>query len=95
MAMQTIDHEQKVEVLKKICRAPQLKGALVSLTEALRTGALPTVAQALGIDVEHGGYMRGGAMPLGGAEAMKAFLDGVKRTVEKEKKDEDEDMDTT
>lgn len=95
MAMQTIDQEQKIEVLKKICRAPQLKGALVSLTEALRTGALPTVAQGLGIEVEHGGYMRGGAMPLGGADAVKAFLEGVKKTVEKEKKEDDEDMDTT
>lgn len=93
MAMQTLDQEQKVEVLKRILRAPQLRAALGSLTEALRTGALPTVAQGLGIDVDNGGYMRGGAMPLGGGEAVKAFLEGVKKTVQKDKKDDE--MDTS
>ena len=95
MAIQTLDQEQKKEVLKRILRAPQLRAALGSLTEALKTGALPTVSQALKIDVENGGYMRGGAMPLGGGDAVKAFLEGVKRTVEKEDDDDDEDeMDT-
>ncbi|OAL04165.1 hypothetical protein IQ06DRAFT_291767 [Phaeosphaeriaceae sp. SRC1lsM3a] len=95
MAMQTLDQSEKVEVLKRILRAPQLRAALGSLTEALKTGALPTVAQGLKIDVENGGYMRGGAMPLGGGEAVKAFLEGVKKTVEKEdNEDEDDDMDT-
>jgi 26S proteasome regulatory subunit N13 len=96
MAMQTLDRDDKVDVLKRILRAPQLRGALVSLTEALKTGALPTVAQGLKIDVEHGGYMRGGAMPLGGGDAVKAFVEGVKRTVENEDEDDDEDdeMDT-
>lgn len=96
MAMQTLDQEQKVEVLKRILRAPQLRAALGSLTEALRTGALPTVAQGLNIDVENGGYLRGGAMPLGGGNAVKAFLDGVRKTVEKEKKGKkDDEMDTS
>jgi 26S proteasome regulatory subunit N13 len=94
MAMQTLEHSEKVEVLKRILRAPQLRAALGSLTEALKTGALPTVAQGLKIDVENGGYMRGGAMPLGGGEAVKAFLEGVKKTVEKEKEGDD-DMDTS
>ncbi|KAF9694682.1 hypothetical protein EKO04_007371 [Ascochyta lentis] len=94
MAMQTLDQDSKRDVLKRILRAPQLRAALGSLTEALRTGALPTVSQALNIDVEHGGYMRGGAMPLGGGDAVKAFLEGVKKTVENEKKgDDDEEMD--
>jgi len=93
MAMQTLDQEQKIDVLERILRAPQLRAALGSLTEALRTGALPTVSQALKIDVENGGFMRGGAMPLGGGDAVKAFLEGVKRTVEKEDKADDE-MDT-
>ncbi|KZM23913.1 uncharacterized protein EKO05_0009255 [Ascochyta rabiei] len=94
MAMQTLDQDSKRDVLKRILRAPQLRAALGSLTEALRTGALPTVSQALNIDVEHGGYMRGGAMPLGGGDAVKAFLEGVKKTVENEKKgDGDEEMD--
>ncbi|KAH3904449.1 hypothetical protein HBI56_171080 [Parastagonospora nodorum] len=94
--VQSMDRSEKVEVLKRILRAPQLRAALGSLTEALKTGALPTVAQGLNIDVEHGGYMRGGAMPLGGGEAVKAFLEGVKKTVEKESKEEgDDDMDTS
>ncbi|KAF1919726.1 proteasome complex subunit Rpn13 ubiquitin receptor-domain-containing protein [Ampelomyces quisqualis] len=95
MAMKTLDQSEKVEVLKRILRAPQLRAALGSLTEALKTGALPTVAQGLKIDVENGGYMRGGAMPLGGGEAVRAFLEGVKKTVEKENKDGDDEMDTT
>lgn len=94
MAMQTLDQSEKVEVLKRILRAPQLRAALGSLTEALKTGALPTVAQGLKIDVENGGYMRGGAMPLGGGEAVKAFLEGVKKTVENEDGDDDDEMDT-
>ena len=94
MAIQTLDQEQKIDVLKRILRAPQLRAALGSLTEALKTGALPTVSQALKIDVENGGYMRGGAMPLGGGDAVKAFLEGVKKTVEKESKGDDE-MDTS
>lgn len=91
MVVQTLDQESKRDVLKRILRAPQLRAALGSLTEALRTGALPTVSQALNIDVEHGGYMRGGAMPLGGGDAVKAFLEGVKKTVENEKKGESDD----
>lgn len=90
MVMQTLDQESKRDVLKRILRAPQLRAALGSLTEALKTGALPTVSQALNINVENGGYMRGGAMPLGGGDAVKAFLEGVKKTVENEKSDNDE-----
>lgn len=95
IAIQTLDQEQKVDVLKRVLRAPQLRAALGSLTEALKTGALPTVSQALKIDVQNGGFMRGGAMPLGGGDAVKAFLDGVKKTVEKESKGRaDDEMDT-
>ncbi|KAI1664838.1 26s proteasome complex ubiquitin receptor protein [Pyrenophora tritici-repentis] len=94
MAMQTLSREEKVEVLGRILRAPQLRAALGSLTEALRTGALPTVSQALKIDVENGGYMRGAGMPLGGDDAIRVFLEGVKKTVEKDKKGGDE-MDTS
>jgi hypothetical protein len=49
------------------------------------------VSSALKIDVQNGGFMRGGGMPLGGGEAVKAFVEGVKKTVEKEGDDE---MDT-
>ncbi len=94
MVVQTLDQESKRDVLERVLRAPQLRAALGSLTEALRQGALPTVSQALNLDVEHGGYMRGGAMPLGGGDAVKAFLEGVKKTVEKENKgDGDDEMD--
>ncbi|KAL1798697.1 hypothetical protein ACET3X_002734 [Alternaria dauci] len=94
MAIQTLTRTEKIDVLQRVLRAPQLRAALGSLTEALKTGALPTVSQALKIDVENGGYMRGGGMPLGGPDAVKAFLEGVKKTVEKEKKGGDE-MDTS
>jgi 26S proteasome regulatory subunit N13 len=94
MAMQTLTKEEKIEVLKRILTAPQLRAALGSLTEALKTGALPTVSQALKIDVENGGFMRGGGMPLGGGDAIKAFLEGVKKSAEKEKKGDNE-MDTS
>lgn len=93
MVVQTLDQDSKREVLARILRAPQLRAALGSLTEALRSGALPTISQALNIDVEHGGYMRGGAMPLGGGDAVKAFLEGVKKTVENEKNEDDDEMD--
>jgi 26S proteasome regulatory subunit N13 len=94
MAMQTLTRQEKIDVLKRILTAPQLRAALGSLTEALKTGALPTVSQALKIDVENGGFMRGGGMPLGGGDAIKAFLEGVKKSAEKEKKGDDE-MDTS
>lgn len=93
MVVQSLDLDQKKDVLKRILRAPQLRGALSSLTEALKTGALPTVSQALKLDVENGGYMRGGAMPLGGHDAVKAFMDGVKKTVENEDEEEEEEDD--
>lgn len=70
-----------------------MRQSLGSLTVALRDGGLPNVSQALKIDVQNGGYVRGGGMPLGGGEAVKAFVDGVKKTVEKEE-DEDDEMDT-
>lgn len=39
------------------------------------------IGEALGLDVENGGSIRGGTMPLGGGEAVEAFVNGVKRTV--------------
>lgn len=49
---------------------------------ALRDGGLPGVADALGIRVENGGYMQGSGMPLGGGQAVKVFVDGVRKTVQ-------------
>ncbi|PHH86177.1 hypothetical protein CDD83_10623 [Cordyceps sp. RAO-2017] len=72
----------KRALLKKVMRSPQFHQALATLTAALRDGGLPGVAEALGIRVENGGYVRDGGMPMGGGQAVKAFVDGVKRKVQ-------------
>ncbi|KAF2970887.1 hypothetical protein GQX73_g2679 [Xylaria multiplex] len=76
---------QKKALIEKVLRSPQFHQSLTSLTMALRDGGLPTVADALSIKVENGGYMRGSQMPLGGGVAVEAFVEGVKRTVQEEK----------
>ena len=73
---------RKRAVLARVLHGPQLAQALAALTSALREGGLPTVSGALGVRVENGGY-RGG-MPLGGGDAVEAFVRGVERTVEEE-----------
>ncbi|KAF2083546.1 hypothetical protein K490DRAFT_51413, partial [Saccharata proteae CBS 121410] len=73
---------QKKDILRRVLRSPQLTQGLGSLTAALRDGGLPMVAGVLGIKVEGGGYVRRGGVPLGGGEAVEAFLEGVKKTVE-------------
>ena len=50
---------------------------------AIRDGGLPSIAEALGVKLEHGGLVRGGSVPLGGGDAVEAFIEGVKKTVEK------------
>ncbi|TWU77829.1 hypothetical protein ED733_002159 [Metarhizium rileyi] len=72
---------EKRDLLKKVLRSPQLNQALGILTTALRDGGLPGVADALGIRVQNGGYMHGSGMPLGGDQAVRAFVEGVKTTV--------------
>jgi 26S proteasome regulatory subunit N13 len=42
------------------------------------------MAGALQIKVANDGYMRRGGMPLGGGDAVEAFIEGVKKTVEDE-----------
>ena len=61
---------------------------------ALRDGGLPSVSDALKIKVENGGFMRRGGIPLGGGEAVEAFLNGIRATVEEEIKKEDGNMET-
>lgn len=73
---------QKKALLEKVLRSPQFHQSLASLTMALRDGGLPSIAEALGVKVENGGYMRGGSMPLGGGEAVEAFVEGVKKSVQ-------------
>ncbi|KAI9827530.1 MAG: hypothetical protein M1832_004880 [Thelocarpon impressellum] len=83
-AMEALSLDQKKEILRRVLRSPQFNQSLGSLTVALRDGGLPSVSEALGIKVEHGGFMRGGGVPLGGGDAVAAFVEGVKRTVEDE-----------
>ncbi|KAL1306974.1 hypothetical protein AAFC00_005608 [Neodothiora populina] len=87
-AIEAMATEQKRELLARVLRSPQLTQSLGSLTFALRDGGLPMVAGALGIELEHGGTIKGGTVPLGGGHAVEAFLEGVKRGVEKEKRRE-------
>ncbi|KAH6634297.1 hypothetical protein B0J18DRAFT_415760 [Chaetomium sp. MPI-SDFR-AT-0129] len=82
-AKQAMSSSQKRSLLKKVLRSPQFTQSLASLTVALRDGGLPTIAEALGIEVQNGGVVRGGAVPLGGGEAVEAFVEGVKKTVQR------------
>ncbi|KAF1966136.1 hypothetical protein BU23DRAFT_560463 [Bimuria novae-zelandiae CBS 107.79] len=91
----SLSQEDKREVLKRVVTSPQMRQSLGSLTVALRDGGLPNVSQALKIDVQNGGFARGGGMPLGGGEAVKAFVEGVKKTVENEEDDDKTKMDTS
>lgn len=92
-AIAALSQEQKRDILRRVLRSPQLHQSLGSLTSALRDGGLPTVSEALKIPVENGGFTRRGDMPLGGGEAVEAFLEGVKKAVEDEKKEEKMDTD--
>ncbi|KAH7328666.1 proteasome complex subunit Rpn13 ubiquitin receptor-domain-containing protein [Stachybotrys elegans] len=78
--------DEKRTLLKKVLRSPQFYQALGGLTMALRDGGLPSIAEALGVRVDNGGLIPGGSMPLGGGEAIKAFVDGVKKTVREEQR---------
>ncbi|KAJ2907006.1 hypothetical protein MKZ38_008574 [Zalerion maritima] len=72
---------EKKDLVSRVLRSPQFTQSLASLTIAIRDGGLPTLAEALQIQVENGGYMRRGGVPLGGGDAVKAFVEGVKKTV--------------
>lgn len=91
----TLSLDQKKDILRRVLRSPQFIQSLASLTIALRDGGLPTVSGALNIPVKNGGYMRRGGVPLGGGEAVEAFIDGVKDVVKKQEEGGDDDqMDT-
>ncbi|KAF3056345.1 putative proteasomal ubiquitin receptor ADRM1 like protein [Daldinia childiae] len=74
---------QKKALLEKVLRSPQFHQSLASLTMAIRDGGLPSIADALSVPVENGGYLKGSQMPLGGGEAVEAFVEGVKKSVQK------------
>lgn len=93
----SLSPEQKRAILEKVLRSPQFMQSLGSLTMAIRDGGLPSIADALGVKVEGGGFIKGGAVPLGGGEAVEAFLNGIKESVEREpveKEEEEGAMDT-
>lgn len=93
-AMEALSLEQKKDILRKALRSPQFSQSLGSLTMAIRDGGLPSISDALKIKVENGGFMKRGGMSLGGGEAVEAFLNGVKKSVEEEMKDGDNRMET-
>ncbi|KAI9790247.1 MAG: hypothetical protein M1816_005272 [Peltula sp. TS41687] len=92
-AIQALSLDQKRDILKQVLHSPQFSQSLGSLTVALRDGGLPTVSDALGIKLKDGGFVKGGGMPLGGGEAVEAFIEGVKTTVGEEEKKGDGDGD--
>ena len=85
-AIEALSTDQKKDILKRTLRSPQFHQSLGSLTVALRDGGLPMIGDALGLNVGHGGQIKGGSMPLGGSVAVEAFVKGVQRTVEGEEK---------
>lgn len=93
-AMEALSMGQKREILRKVLRSPQFTQSLGSLTHAIRDGGLPSISEALGVPVENGGFLKRGGMPVGGGEAVEAFVRGVKTAVE-EKGNEDSQMDTS
>jgi 26S proteasome regulatory subunit N13 len=89
----SLETEQKLRILRKVLRSPQFHQSLGSLTMALRDGGLPTISEALKIPVANGGYMRRGGVPVGGGDAVEAFLKGIKTQIEDEQENR-EYMDT-
>jgi len=84
-ALEALSLDQKKAILKRVIRSPQFHQSLGSLTMAIRDGGLPSIADALGVQVRNGGLVRGGSVPLGGGDAVEAFIEGVKKTVEGKK----------
>ena len=93
-ALEALSHDQKKDILRKVLRSPQFSQSLGSLTVALRDGGLPSICDALKIKVENGGFMRRGGVPLGGGEAVEAFLEAIKASVEEDEKLLEGRMDT-
>lgn len=84
-ALEALSLDQKKALLKRVLRSPQFHQSLGSLTMAIRDGGLPSIADALGVKLQHGGLVRGGSVPLGGGDAVEAFIEGMKKTVEEKK----------
>lgn len=82
-ALEALSLDQKRSILKRVLRSPQFHQSLGSLTMAIRDGGLPSIAEALGVELQNGGLVLGGSVPLGGGDAVEAFVEGVKKTVER------------
>ncbi|KAF7718137.1 26S proteasome complex ubiquitin receptor, subunit Rpn13 [Penicillium ucsense] len=91
-ALLSLDHSQKKDILRRVLRSPQFMQSLASLTVALRDGGLPSISEALQIPVANGGFMRRGGVPLGGGDAVEAFVEGVRQQVKE--KDQSGQMET-
>jgi 26S proteasome regulatory subunit N13 len=91
-AMLSLDLSQKKNILRKVLHSPQFSQSLASLTVAIRDGGLPSISEALKIPVENGGFMRRGGVPLGGGDAVEAFLRGVRDLVKES--DQENQMET-
>jgi hypothetical protein len=50
------------------------------------------IGEALGLKVRNGGLVRGSSVPMGGGEAVEAFVEGVKEKVEEEEKKAGDDQ---
>ncbi|KAJ6787964.1 hypothetical protein PWT90_10000 [Aphanocladium album] len=85
-AKATLSMPQKRALITRVLRSPQFHQALGALTMALRDGGLPTIADALGVNVQNGGYIQQGGMPLGGGHAVKVFVDGIAKAAKEQQK---------
>lgn len=81
-ALEAMSVDQKRGLIVKVLRSPQFNQSLGSLTSALRDGGLPMIGEALGVSLKDGGMVRGGNVPLGGGDAVEAFVEGIKKSVE-------------
>ena len=81
-AAQTSLTKVRKDMLRRVLRSPQFSQSLSSLTIALREGGLPIISETIGVPVRNGGYLRHGGVPMGGGEAVEAFMDGVRKDVE-------------
>ncbi|OAA73527.1 26S proteasome complex ubiquitin receptor, subunit Rpn13 [Cordyceps fumosorosea ARSEF 2679] len=85
-AKASLSISEKRALVTTVLRSPQFHQALGTLTMALRDGGLPTVAGALGVNVENNGYIQQSGMPLGGGHAVKAFVDGITKSAKEQSK---------
>lgn len=93
-APRSLNLQLKKDLVKRVLRSPQFTQSLASLTFALRDGGLPSIGEALNVPLQNGGYMRRGGVPLGGGEAVEAFLNGVRDLTKDNNDNGDEQMDT-